>query len=133
MTTYYIYVYEYDVFRMYRMDTCSCLYIQHACVCCTIVYTYVCVALCVHNALHTYKSYIHYTNLHTHIHIHHIQVGHKNRNDPKKPLSLQDAISVVKEVFIIATERDIYTGDCVEIKVIRKEGVTTEKFNLKHD
>jgi 20S proteasome alpha/beta subunit len=37
-------------------------------------------------------------------------VGHKNRNDPKKPLSLQDAVSIVKDVFVIATERDIYTG-----------------------
>ena len=100
----------------------------------TTVYWCICLFLCIiqfHVYIYT-KQHINYTHSYTKHHTH-TQVGHKNRNDPKKPLSLQDAISVVKEVFIIATERDIYTGDCVEIKVIRKEGVTTEKFNLKHD
>lgn len=60
-------------------------------------------------------------------------VGNKNRQDAKTPLTAAEAINIVKEVFVIATERDIYTGDAVEIKLIRKEGITTEVFKLKSD
>jgi len=60
-------------------------------------------------------------------------VAHKNRQDPRTPLSKEEAIAIVKDVFIIATERDIYTGDCVEIKCITREGCTTELFSLKKD
>ena len=60
-------------------------------------------------------------------------IGHKNRCDPKKPISADEAVQIAKDVFIIATERDIYTGDCVEIKLIKKEGTTTELFSLKRD
>jgi len=60
-------------------------------------------------------------------------IGHKNRNDPKARLSAEEAVAIMKEVFIIATERDIYTGDAVEIKLIKKDGITTEIFKLKSD
>lgn len=62
-----------------------------------------------------------------------IQIGHKNRLDEKKPLSEEEVVAIVKEVFVIATERDIYTGDSVEIKVVRKEGIKSEVFQLKKD
>jgi 20S proteasome subunit beta 6 len=42
-------------------------------------------------------------------------------------------VAIVKDIFVIATERDIYTGDSVEIKVIKKGSVTTEVFALKAD
>lgn len=61
------------------------------------------------------------------------QIGHKNRLDEKKQLSEEEIVAIVKEVFVIATERDIYTGDSVEIKVVRKEGVKSETFQLKKD
>ena len=60
-------------------------------------------------------------------------VGHKNRLDKKVPLSLDEAISVVKTAFVVATERDIYTGDSVELKIITKDGIRTEIFDLKKD
>jgi len=60
-------------------------------------------------------------------------IGHKNRNDPAAKLTLSEAISIVKEVFVVAAERDIHTGDNVEISVITKAGITTETFSLKKD
>lgn len=60
-------------------------------------------------------------------------IGHKNRYDEQKPISAEEAVAIVKDIFIIAAERDIHTGDSVEIKVIRKDGITTEIFQLKKD
>ena len=62
-----------------------------------------------------------------------IQIGHKNRNDVKTKLTEEEALSIVKDLYVIATERDIYTGDSVEIKIIKKDGVKTELFSLKKD
>jgi 20S proteasome subunit beta 6 len=62
-----------------------------------------------------------------------LQLGHKNRLDPKERLSAEEAVAIVKDVFVTVTERDIHTGDSVEIKVIRKSGITTEVFQLKQD
>lgn len=53
--------------------------------------------------------------------------------DEKKSLSAEEVVNIVKDIFIIATERDIYTGDSVEIKLIKKDGITTEVFPLKTD
>jgi len=60
-------------------------------------------------------------------------VGHKNRLDEKKPLTLDEAISIIKTCFVVATERDIHTGDSVEIKIITRAGIRTEVFDLKKD
>lgn len=62
-----------------------------------------------------------------------MQIGHKNRLDEKKAFTAEEVVAIVKEIFVIATERDIYTGDSVEIKVVKKSGITTEVFALKHD
>ena len=42
-------------------------------------------------------------------------VGGRNRADAIAPLTLAAAVETVKEAFIVAGERDIYTGDAVEI------------------
>lgn len=58
---------------------------------------------------------------------------HKNRQDPKPPLTIQLATQIAKEAFVSAGERDIFTGDAVEIMVVTKDGTTTETFSLKQD
>ena len=48
-------------------------------------------------------------------------------------LSREKAVALVKDVFISAAERDIYTGDALTIQVVTKDGVETETFPLRRD
>ncbi|RKP24088.1 nucleophile aminohydrolase [Syncephalis pseudoplumigaleata] len=49
------------------------------------------------------------------------------------PLSLADVLCIVKDAFTSATERDIYTGDYIELHIITREGVETQLHPLKKD
>jgi 20S proteasome subunit beta 6 len=60
-------------------------------------------------------------------------IGHRNRTDAKRDLPKEEVVELVKDCFISCGERDIYTGDQVEICVITKEGIETIIFNLKKD
>ncbi|NP_001147213.2 Proteasome subunit beta type-1 [Zea mays] len=53
--------------------------------------------------------------------------------DAVTPLSESDAVDLVKDVFASATERDIYTGDRLEIVVINKSGTHREYIELRKD
>jgi len=46
---------------------------------------------------------------------------------------LERALDLVKDAFTAAGERDIYTGDQVEIWVMRRDGITKEVLQLKAD
>ncbi|KAG2427173.1 hypothetical protein HXX76_010892 [Chlamydomonas incerta] len=48
-------------------------------------------------------------------------------------LPLEQALDLVKDAFVSAGERDIYTGDKVEILIITKEGVRRDELQLKLD
>ena len=63
------------------------------------------------------------------------QIGRKHTDESGKGvlLSLDQVLKIVKDAFTSATERDIYTGDFLEIFVITKSGVTKEKMDLKKD
>lgn len=52
---------------------------------------------------------------------------------PKVDLSLEATVELIRDAFTSAGERDIYTGDYVEICKITKDGVEVEKFQLKFD
>lgn len=60
-------------------------------------------------------------------------VGFKTRQDEKPIRSAAETVELVKEAFVNAGERDIYTGDTVEIIVISKDGTSTQSFALKKD
>ncbi|KAJ3681245.1 hypothetical protein LUZ60_015734 [Juncus effusus] len=53
--------------------------------------------------------------------------------DAVTPLSETEAVDLVKDVFASATERDIYTGDKLEIMVINASGIRREYLELRKD
>jgi 20S proteasome subunit beta 6 len=60
-------------------------------------------------------------------------IVHKNRNDENRELLAEEVVEIVKDAFVTAGERDIYTGDQLEIMVIRASGITKTTFQLKAD
>lgn len=48
-------------------------------------------------------------------------------------LPLEDALRIIKDVFVSAGERDIYVGDFVDIRVITKDGIQQHRHNLRKD
>lgn len=48
-------------------------------------------------------------------------------------LPLEDALRIVKDVFVSAGERDIYVGDHVDIRVITASGIQQLRHNLRKD
>lgn len=48
-------------------------------------------------------------------------------------LAMDPCVELIKDAFTSAGERDIYTGDVVEVCKITADGVSVEKFELKRD
>lgn len=62
------------------------------------------------------------------------QVGQKNQTaSEKEPLTRERATAIIKDAFISATERDIYTGDSLLLNIITKDGSTVERVQLRKD
>ena len=63
------------------------------------------------------------------------QIGKKNRTDADSipEYTLEEAVQITKDAFTSAAERDIYTGDYVEIWKITALGMETELFPLRRD
>ena len=62
------------------------------------------------------------------------QIGFKNMEGVQHvPLTREKAVQLVKDVFISAAERDVYTGDALRICVITKEGVEDQTIPLRKD
>lgn len=63
-----------------------------------------------------------------------VQIGYKNmENVEQLPLTLDKAIQLVKDVFISAAERDVYTGDALKICIVTKDGIMEENVPLRRD
>ena len=60
-------------------------------------------------------------------------ITHRNRTDAKRDLPKEEVVEIVKDAFISCGERDIYTGDQVEIAIITKDGIEMQTFALKAD
>ena len=63
-----------------------------------------------------------------------VQIGFKNMDGVEQvPLTKDKAVQLVKDVFISAAERDVYTGDALQICLITKEGIKEEMLPLRRD
>lgn len=60
-------------------------------------------------------------------------IGNRNRMDDPVDLSSAEVVEIFKDTFLSAGERDIYTGDAVELYVVTTAGITMERFALKAD
>ncbi|CAI8048874.1 Proteasome subunit beta type-1-B [Geodia barretti] len=70
----------------------------------------------------------------THTHTHQGEIGLKNQSGAEEvPLSQDKAVALVQDVFSAAAERDIYTGDGLEICVITAAGVDMKRVPLRRD
>lgn len=49
------------------------------------------------------------------------------------PLTQEKAVQLVKDVFISAAERDVYTGDALRICIVTKEGIKEQTMPLRKD
>ena len=66
--------------------------------------------------------------------LHCVQIGHKNQSvEERPPLTVEKAVSLVKDVFTAAAERDIYTGDGVVVHVITATGTEEISVPLRRD
>lgn len=54
-------------------------------------------------------------------------------DETKKELGLDECVALIKDGFTSAGERDIYTGDSVEIFKITEKGVEMETLELRAD
>lgn len=62
------------------------------------------------------------------------QVAYLNQTGvEKKPLSIEKAVQLVTDVFTSAAERDIYTGDGIQINIITADGVEVKEVPLRRD
>lgn len=64
----------------------------------------------------------------------HPQIGFKNMEGVQHvPLTQDKAVQLVKDVFISAAERDVYTGDALRVCIITKEGIKEQTVPLRKD
>uniref|UniRef100_A0A1A9W8Z1 Proteasome subunit beta n=1 Tax=Glossina brevipalpis TaxID=37001 RepID=A0A1A9W8Z1_9MUSC len=53
--------------------------------------------------------------------------------DSPSDLTIEPAVAIVSDAFISAIERDIYTGDSIQIKIVTKNGIEVKELQLLQD
>ncbi|KAF5286751.1 hypothetical protein FQA39_LY04174 [Lamprigera yunnana] len=62
------------------------------------------------------------------------QIGFKNMlNVTSDSVELSDAVTLLEDTFMAVAERDIYTGDSVDLNIITKDGIEANSFDLRKD
>lgn len=62
------------------------------------------------------------------------QIGLKNMEQkPNVPLTVERVVSLVTDTFVSAAERDIYTGDGIQISIITEKGIEQRNVSLRKD
>lgn len=62
------------------------------------------------------------------------QIGLKNMEEkPNVPLTIERAVNLVRDTFISAAERDIYTGDGIQISIVTENGIEKRNEPLRKD
>ena len=62
------------------------------------------------------------------------QVGKKNMENPDKtPITVEQAVNIIHDVFISAAEREIHTGDGIKFNIITKDGIEEKTLPLRRD
>lgn len=51
----------------------------------------------------------------------------------KSDISIETAVGIVKDAFIAASEREIHTGDYLDIFVVTLKGIDAQQFDLRKD
>ena len=63
-----------------------------------------------------------------------LQVGLKNLEGAQPvPIPKERALTLIKDTFVSAAERDIYTGDGILINIISKDGIEEQTIPLRYD
>lgn len=60
-------------------------------------------------------------------------VGFKNRTAGPVDLTVEGAVKIAKDAFSAAAERDIKTGDSLDIWILRQNNAVRERFQLRKD
>lgn len=61
-------------------------------------------------------------------------IGYNNpKHNEKPPLTVASAVELIANAFKACAERDIYTGDKVEILIVTKDGIQKEWRQLRRD
>lgn len=61
-----------------------------------------------------------------------IKLGY-NKKNPVIPTTKEEVMDLILDSFHSAAERDIYTGDTLEMVIIEPTGVTKKYFQLRKD
>jgi len=62
------------------------------------------------------------------------QIAKNNQPEhAKQPITEEFAIKVARDALVTATERDIHTGDAMEVYIIKASGIETRTLDLRKD